>query len=179
MRKACPFRPVSEPPWFIFTKGDDMKKTSLCNDLTVTSIILALSVILFSTTFSMESVAVDFLGPSFFPRLVSIALMVLSGAYLFTARKTNRKAEEADKSVASHKDLLSLGLMAFYIFVLKRLGFLIASSVYLYFQILLCQGKTTKREALWNILLSVCLSAAVYFLFSKGFSLILPQGILG
>jgi|SRR5690625_885605 len=64
--------------------------------------------------------------------------------------------------------------------LIEKIGFIIMSITFLICQMTLLTEKANRRKSLRLIVfLSVVFSVGVYYLFTKGFSLILPTGILG
>lgn len=74
--------------------------------------------------------------------------------------------------------MLTLILMIAYAFTMKPLGFLISTSAYMFLQtIILFPNK--KKNYIIMISVSLIFSIAVYLVFVRIFSLVLPRGILG
>jgi hypothetical protein len=146
-------------------------------------IIFIFSIILFSATYSMKTMALASIGPAFVPRLIAVLMCALSvieiGSSLFRSIEASTETEEERKGVKKYSDILSIVIIFFYILILKRLGFILSSSLFLFFQIWLIQGKVKKRKLITFAIVSICLASCIYLLFVKGFSLILPVGILG
>lgn len=83
-------------------------------------------------------------------------------------------------SIVPFKLLLSLFLLFLYFITYQRIGFIISSSFYLIFQSLLITEKEKRKKwILFIILFSICVSAIIYFVFTRYFTLFLPRGILG
>ena len=75
-------------------------------------------------------------------------------------------------------DVFSAILLLGYVFSIKRLGFLIASAIYMLLQMLLLTVNT-KRNYILLIALTIAVPSIIYFGFVKIFYLMLPPGILG
>jgi len=119
--------------------------------------------------------------PGIFPMLAS-ATMVISG--IFILRKTVSTHSHAQASSAENErffeDILPwrmvgmLALVAFYVFTMPTLGFVIGSAVFLF----------AAFSFLWkkNLIVSIALTAfslaSIYFIFRKVFQVVLPQGTL-
>ena len=119
--------------------------------------------------------------PGVFPMLAS-ATMVISG--IFILRKTVLTQSPAKAASVENErffeDILPwrlvgmLALVAFYVFTMSTLGFVIGSAIFLF----------AAFSFLWkkNLLISLALTAvslvSIYFVFRKVFQVILPQGTL-
>ena len=80
--------------------------------------------------------------------------------------------------MAARVDVFSSILMLCYVFSIKRLGFLIASAIYMLLQMLLLTVNT-KRNYILIIFMTIVVPSIVYFGFVKIFYLMLPPGIFG
>jgi putative tricarboxylic transport membrane protein len=146
-----------------------------------------------AASFSLQTYSNDFLGSNFMPRIVSIiALVCIAGICISKVLEVKSVNEEAVKEHTKEKTVFNmlaflrnhtvpatLVLIALYITIIGSLGFLISSFLYLFIQITLLTPKIGKRALAFNAVLSAVFSTAIYFLFVKGFLVILPAGILG
>lgn len=80
--------------------------------------------------------------------------------------------------MAARVDVFSSILMLCYVFSIKRLGFLIASAIYMLLQMLLLTVNS-KRNYILIIFMTIVVPSIVYFGFVKIFYLMLPPGIFG
>lgn len=89
-------------------------------------------------------------------------------------------AEEAGKSNYTAV-ILTLAFLLLYILLMKSIGFVITSIFYVFAQVLLFTHsiKTDKRTKILYFVISFVSAVAIYLIFTKGFSLMLPAGILG
>ena len=71
--------------------------------------------------------------------------------------------------------LIMLALTLLYYYLLKPVGFLITTPIYLFASFILFGYKRKLKGAVIALIFSI----AVYFLFTKVFLVILPRGILG
>ena len=86
--------------------------------------------------------------------------------------------EEGSKDFTSI--LLTVGCLAVFAGLINPLGFLIASFIYMFLQVLVLTKKEERKKKLIRIIVfSLIFSAAAYFIFTKGLGLMLPTGILG
>ena len=77
--------------------------------------------------------------------------------------------------------IITLALIAVYIFCLEPIGFLLSTFVYLVIQMLVLADEShrKKKDILLFVLLSLVVSAGIYLLFTRVFYLMLPSGLLG
>ena len=97
----------------------------------------------------------------------------------------NKAVEEAQAlEEETSKDYISILLtvicLAVFVALINPLGFLIASFIYMFLQVLVLTKKEERRKKMIRIILFAAIfSAAAYFIFTKGLGLMLPTGILG
>lgn len=129
-----------------------------------------------------------FLSSDFVPKVYGVILMMLSALQVLIGVWNNKVPEEQDGVAATvfiPGQLVSVALtfvlLLGYILLLKPVGFIIMSSVFIFLMTLMLYPKTERHaRRLAQVAAVACLfSASVYFLFVKGFALTLPAGILG
>ena len=76
--------------------------------------------------------------------------------------------------------LESLLLATIYVNVLKPVGFLISTFVYLTLQMIVLapNDKRTKKEIIKYVIINLIFTVVVYVLFRYGFKIILPAGLI-
>lgn len=120
-------------------------------------------------------------GSKFMPRLTGILLLVFSVIWLLISLRKEKAALEetrkAAKAVNVKNVVLSFVFFALYVFALGCLGFLLSTFLYLVAQIYIMspaeRGRLPKAVGIAAIT-----AVVIYLLFVKGFSMMLPQGIL-
>lgn len=123
------------------------------------------------------------IGPDFMPTVVGTLILVLSVILLVQAVQELRKNpdKEVGKDESDYKRvLLSLILALLYVFLLKPVGFIICTLVYLFCQIyvLAPDSHRTKKDMIMYLIIDVVFTLIVYYLFRIGFKIVLPAGIL-
>ena len=116
-----------------------------------------------------------------YPRLLGIILALLSLCLIFKGAK-NLKNVGADENTEVDKGkvirvLLTILCLAVYCALLRRVGFLIMSVLYVFCQILILTPKDMRNYKVTAII-SIVFPIVVYAIFLYGFKLMLPQGIL-
>lgn len=132
------------------------------------------------------------LGAGFIPKLISIAIIVLSAILVIQSffeikltkgqddnltqvDKTN-KIDKTDKKTV----LMTITILIIYVALIKPIGFIIMSIPYLFCQMLLLEkNKLYKNKIIIFMIIAVATPFIINFIFSKFFTLMLPQGILG
>ncbi len=145
---------------------------------------LALAGIVYVASFSIKKLVISRIGAAFVPQLAAYLLAGLSIVLIIQALLL-KAVPEADKSheTSSRRETRfalwsTIVLLTIYGAVLAPVGFLIATTLYLFIQFIVLAGNKKKNFVLLG-LLSVATSVAIYTLFVYGFDLMLPAGILG
>ncbi len=118
-------------------------------------------------------------GGDFMPKLCSSIWFVIA-LLLFVFGLRTRDAEKGKASVSIKGFLATLVLLFLYVLLLKPIGFVITSIVYMFAQMLLFVPSElrSKKNYIIFAIVSVVLPIIVNMLFVNVFSLILPTGIL-
>lgn len=154
-------------------------------DLITGALLLCLSGLLFWACMSIKDFAAVGVGSAFVPRLTAGLLLVV-GLVLLTngwvARRAPAKGEVVEEGSRVFAGVpavvLSIALMAGYLALLEPLGYLFASMLYGFLQILVLT-KNAKRNYMLFAVLAACSAAAFYYVFVQLFEISLPAGILG
>ncbi|MGE4282863.1 MAG: tripartite tricarboxylate transporter TctB family protein [Clostridia bacterium] len=147
---------------------------------------LIVSVWMFVLTFNIKRLTVSRIGSEFVPRIVFSLLILLSltlivqGIINLSKHKKGLQQDTKENLAATprHSLYLTILLITMYIVLLKKVGFLITTAFYLFFQFLVLAEKDRRRYGLFA-LIAVLTSSIIYFLFYKVFQLMLPRGLLG
>jgi len=123
---------------------------------------------------------------TFFPYILSTIMLIVG---LLQTVKGAASAKKFDVSTyeeikAGQKGdmktvLITVVLILVYVALLKPLGFVISSTVYLFAQILVLVPMRIKKNYLLYALVAVITSAIIYVSFRFGLDLMLPAGLLG
>ncbi len=149
-------------------------------------VFLAFSIFVYAASYSIKTTKSDALGPQFFPRLVAILIGILAviqifGSFGHKVQNQNKTVEK--KSFAINWPLiLSVALLVAYCYLLKDVGFIILTTIYLFCQIYLLFPKGSfenKKLLIISIIASLIVPVGIYYLFYYGFQIFLPAGILG
>lgn len=146
-------------------------------DLICGAVFFALGVFMFFQSRGVAPIIANEVGSGFVPKIVAIVFMSLSAVLiaLTLIKKDKRGAKKNDEDPKGGA-LTILALIA-YVFFFDKLGFLLATALYLFTQITILSNEKNRKLPLFG-LVSVVTPLIVYFLFVRGFGLILPAGIL-
>ena len=124
------------------------------------------------------------IGPDFMPMCIGVMTFVLAAALVFLNIKNMKiyvaQAEAEGPEKADYKRVLtSFIIILVYVFVLKSVGFIISTLVYLPVQmfILAPEERRGKKNVIQLLLTDVLFTFVGFFLFRYGFKIVLPAGI--
>ena len=122
------------------------------------------------------------IGPDFMPMCIGVMTFVLAAALVFLNIKNMKiyVAEAEGPEKADYKRVLtSFIIILVYVFVLKSVGFIISTLVYLPVQmfILAPEERRGKKDVIQLLITDVLFTFVVFFLFRYGFKIVLPAGI--
>lgn len=145
---------------------------------------LAFGIYMYVYSFNIPNPIKIGVGAGFLPRLIGAVFVILSIILIVSTKIKMQKMldsedEQDTKNEINKKSVvLSIGALLIYVLLLKLVGFIIMSTLYLFFAFNLLSPKEERNLLLFAII-SVVIPVSVYLLFVKGFDLILPSGILG
>ena len=119
-------------------------------------------------------------GSAFVPTLIGWCIVVTGAAKLLYSVLTSLKSEK-EKIVFDQDFFGGIGtivLMVLYMIAFQPVGFVVASAVYLFLQMLLLSDKTSRRVLLFAVI-AVVLPLAVDALFVYVIKMPLPVGVFG
>ena len=124
------------------------------------------------------------IGPDFMPMCIGVMTFVLAAALVLLNIKNMKiyvaQAEAEGPEKADYKRVLtSFIIILVYVFVLKSVGFIISTLVYLPVQmfILAPEERRGKKDVIHLLITDVLFTFVVFFLFRYGFKIVLPAGI--
>lgn len=95
---------------------------------------------------------------------------------ILTSTASEETSEE--RRVSGKRGLISVfGILSF-VFLMDKLGFLLSSILYLYFEIFMLGPKEKRRPLLWAAM-TIAFCVLAYYLFRYKVYVKLPKGILG
>lgn len=153
--------------------------TKKISEVVLSMILLIAGIALWFASQNIEVGAAMGRGGDFMPKLCS-TVWVLISALLLISNITMKDEGEKTEGINLKGFFATLILLFIYVFMLKPVGFVISSIVYMLIQMLLFVPAVyrTKKNYILFVILSVIVPVAVNALFVNVFSLILPTGIL-
>lgn len=136
------------------------------------SIILCLisAVVYYSASqFDMSYIGDTGLGPDFFPKVVSVILIVLS-ILIFIS---NGKDKKTEKNPNIKYTLITIGIFAVYIVLIGKIGYLVSTILFSFAIISLLKKDSIVLKVVYSIIFPV----GLYLLFTYVFKVSLPTGI--
>ncbi len=151
-------------------------------DICVSIVFLIISVVVLIMASQLPASKVMEIGPDFMPTVVGGLTLVLSLVLLVMSVNTLRKNPDAVYTADQgdyKRMLISLVLILIYVLAFKPVGFIIATLVYLPFQMyfLAPEDKKSKKHIIQLIVTDIIFTFIVFFLFRYGFKIVLPAGI--
>ncbi|MGN0906093.1 MAG: tripartite tricarboxylate transporter TctB family protein [Bullifex sp.] len=155
-----------------------MKDNRKAADFIISIVLLVMSAFLFMNAMKMPS-AEKGIGPGDYPKFICAVLFFLSLVQLVSVIASVKGIPLIDFKQINTRYLLRALIMVAATFVyyklMKPVGFLIMTPLYLFGSFMLFGYKKKVKGAVIAIVFSV----AVYLLFTKVFMVFLPRGILG
>lgn len=154
-------------------------KTGKISVVIFNMVLFLAGIVLLISAQSIEVGAAMGQGGDFLPKLCSLFWVIISGLMLASsAFKNTAQSEEKKGNIKGF--LLTLVLLFLYVLLLKPIGFVITSSLYMFLQMLLFVPREliNKKKLILFAVISILLPVLVNLLFANLFSLILPAGIL-
>ncbi len=156
---------------------------------------ILVSILFFLTTMgSSKTYSTSTIGPVTIPRFVCGAIFVLGVAQiiLWFGRRSKKpiakapeKAQEDDVQLDRLEVMRKITppvtflLLALYIWLMGKIGFVLASTLYLSLQIPLLSVDFRSKFFVKSAIIGIVVSSVVFLLFAKGFQLHLPMGPWG
>ena len=152
-------------------------------DLTVGIFFTILSIAMIFASIALPKSTVMKIGPDFVPMCIAILTLGLALALIALSLKSLK--ENAGKVIVADADeeapdmkrvIVSFLLILVYVFVMKPVGFIVSTCVYLPLQMLVL-APDEGRKPVFLTVISVAFTLGVFFLFRYGFKIVLPAGI--
>lgn len=148
-------------------------------DLIGSIVFLVFGIFLFAISFTVRTIIENDVGPAFMPKVVAVAIVIVSVSKLVIALKNNSAEYTAIKKSKDDKmgSLLTILNLGAYVILFEPLGFIISSILFLVLQMIILSDKVNFKPIRF-VIISVTSTIAIYFLFVYAFNLMLPEGLL-
>jgi putative tricarboxylic transport membrane protein len=160
-------------------------------DIIAGAFLSLLGLIMFIVTYGIKAISGETadVGSAFMPQIGAGLLFVFGMAILIEGLqkyrsgriKTDTSETVSEKRRKLRAVLLTLGLIGVYIFLLNIIGFIYATILYLFIQIVVLAPteKRNSRNYFCFGMIAVVIPVVLYYIFFKAFSMMLPTGIIG
>ena len=121
-------------------------------------------------------------NPATVPRVIIIILFAFAVMIMIDGLKKKNednktKSKDPVPLIQKLPELLTFILLTLYVALLRKVGFVITTAVYLFFQIFVLSNFNIKKS--WQYaLIAVIVSPILYYLFRVYFNVFLPAGVL-
>ncbi len=123
---------------------------------------------------------------TFFPYILSTIMLIVGSLQTIKGVLASKKYDVSSYVEPKSNEkgdmktvLITVGLIIAYVALLKPLGFVLSSSLYLFMQITVMVPNRIKKNYALYALIAVVTSALIYVSFRFGLDLMLPAGLLG
>jgi len=127
------------------------------------------------------------LGGDFFPKVLSILMLVISVIWLIREIVISAKKKGFDAATENNSSswlkkgvrdvFVFLAVFIVYIFSLRYFGFLIPSVILVFFNFVLLKDDFNAKNLPVAIIYSLVITVGLWYLFEKVFELVLPKGM--
>lgn len=148
---------------------------------TIAAVIGVLSVAALISAFQIPAGGNLGRGADFMPKIVSGLLLCCAFCFfvfgVLTPKGTETQNKEKRDTVPMFRFAIALGMLLVYVALLKTIGFIIMTAVYIFAQSLF-MAPPEKRNFLVSGILAAVVSIAIYYAFARGLGMTLPAGLL-
>lgn len=120
-------------------------------------------------------------GADFMPKIVAGLLLCCAFGFfvmgLLAPKGTETKEGKKRDAVPMIRFVMALGMLLVYVALLKTIGFVIMTALYIFAQSLF-MAPPEKRNFLLSGILAIVVSIAIYYVFARGLGMTLPAGLL-
>lgn len=151
--------------------------TKKARETLISNAFMLVGIFIYLQANNIEPLMKNELGSGYFPKVVALAIIILSLLNLLLSLR-----KEHEEKVKEKGDLLgglsTIVLIGIYSILYQKVGFLIGTSVYLFIQILILSPKE-KRNILVFATISILFPIFVYYVFTRLINMPLPKGLFG
>ncbi len=125
---------------------------------------------------AMKKSPLDPVGPGVFPKVVAVAMMFISVIHFLISGNV----EAGEKEELHWKNVAILAVMvALYILLFPRIGFPIATSIFLFVFSTIFDPRPMAEKWKANLIFSICFMAVLYLIFKVMLGIMLPTILIG
>ncbi len=146
-------------------------------DLLCGILFLAVGAFMFQQSLGIEPIIAKEVGSGFVPKVIASVFICLSVLLVVLTLLKPHKTESVAKNEDIKGGVVTIAMLAAYVLLFDKLGFILSSALYLFAQILIFSNDQNRKLPLFGAI-AVVTPVVIYFLFVKAFELMLPAGIL-
>lgn len=150
-----------------------MKK--LCKEALLGVVMIISGLIFIIMALQLPNTESQLFDSRFMPLVTGIIMIAMGIPQII--QNYSKEVEEA-KQVDNKTLLITIALLFFYVITYGRLGFVVTSAIFLFFEIINLTPTFLKKNYVMFVIISIVIPLIVYYLFYYGFRIILPAGIL-
>jgi cobalamin synthase len=155
-------------------------------DIAMGIALFGVSIVYILQTFSIRQTALIKITSAAIPRVCAVVLCALSIVLTIQGVRAYRKNRTDSRTVEERKNdrmqvaavVIALTILAIGIFLMEYAGFCVGMAVYLFFAFFTLSKYEKKNYPLF-VALSLLIPVVIFLIFTKGFGLSLPVGVLG
>ena len=148
---------------------------------------LLISIVLFISATSIPVPNALAIGGDFMPKVMAVLLIICAIGFVVvgiaqkpTQVPENNPSKKEQRMDAKRWSLFAIefALLFIYLYLLIPVGFILMTSIYIFVQAWVITVKE-ERSLIKMAIIAIIASVIIYFIFVKGFHLMLPAGLLG
>ncbi|HHU06851.1 MAG TPA: tripartite tricarboxylate transporter TctB family protein [Clostridiaceae bacterium] len=146
-------------------------------DLISGIVMLLISIYVYVSALSFPIAEYQQAGPAFYPQIMAVGLAIVSVILILRSIKRLKNGEMGPEVIVRNPKLVLAAMLAtvLYVLVLKTLGFIITTFLYLAALVILMRPE---KKMLINLVIAAVMTLAVYAIFAGLFSASLPRGTI-
>ena len=172
----------------VYTQGGNilLGRIAKNKEIIISVFLILLSLGYFYSATTIKTISKSLINAQFVPKILGVGLLILSIAEFID----NLRKQPTEKSTTCEnandpserfqifiRIIITLASMAIYITLLRPVGFLLMTCIYMFVQISIL-NPAKKLDIFKTLAFSVVFSVVIYFLFVHVFKIMLPRGIL-
>lgn len=146
---------------------------------------LVFSIVLFVSAMAIPAPNALAIGGDFMPKIMAALLIICAMGFIIVGVTQKPISEDPAEKTGQEMDIkrwslfaIEFGLLFVYLCLLIPVGFILMTSIYIFLQAWIITVKE-ERSPIKMAIVAVVSSIIIYFIFVKGFNLMLPAGLLG
>lgn len=153
--------------------------TKRVREIIISILFMLVGIFIYLQAINIKPLMKNELGSGYFPKVIAVAIIILSVINLFISlRKEQEQEEEVKEKGDFFGGLSTILLIGIYSVLYQKVGFLIGTSLYLFIQILILSPKQKRNFPIF-VAISILFPIFVYYVFTRLINMPLPKGLFG